>query len=49
MVTYNSKSGLRATVAIDQPNLVEYEKHAFLAEILPPSVRDMLFTQSRAE
>jgi cytosine/adenosine deaminase-related metal-dependent hydrolase len=32
-------SGLRATVAIDQPNLVEYDKHAFLAEILPPDVR----------
>ena len=32
-------AGMRATVAIDQPNLVEYEKHAFLAEILPPAVR----------
>jgi cytosine/adenosine deaminase-related metal-dependent hydrolase len=31
--------GLRATVAIDQPNLVEYDKHAFFAENLPPSLR----------
>jgi 5-methylthioadenosine/S-adenosylhomocysteine deaminase len=32
-------SGLRATVAIDQPNVVEYEKHAFFADRLPPDVR----------
>jgi 5-methylthioadenosine/S-adenosylhomocysteine deaminase len=27
--------GIRATVAIDQPNVVEYEKYPFLAELLP--------------
>jgi 5-methylthioadenosine/S-adenosylhomocysteine deaminase len=32
-------SGMRATVAIDQPNLVEYEKHAFFAAQLSPSLR----------
>ena len=31
--------GIRATVAIDQPNVVEYEKHAFFAERLPSDVR----------
>ena len=29
-------AGIRATVAIDQPNVVEYEKLPFLAELLPP-------------
>jgi 5-methylthioadenosine/S-adenosylhomocysteine deaminase len=28
--------GIRATVAIDQPNVVEYEKLPFLADLLPP-------------
>ncbi len=28
-------SGIRATVALDQPNVVEYEKFPFLREILP--------------
>ena len=28
-------AGMRATVAIDQPNLVEYEKFPYLADILP--------------
>jgi cytosine/adenosine deaminase-related metal-dependent hydrolase len=28
--------GIRATVAIDQPNVVEYEKLPYLAELLPP-------------
>jgi 5-methylthioadenosine/S-adenosylhomocysteine deaminase len=28
-------SGIRARVAIDQPNLVEYEKYPFLTDILP--------------
>ena len=27
--------GMRATVAIDQPNLIEYEKYPYLEEILP--------------
>ena len=28
-------AGIRATVAIDQPNIVEYEKYPYLAELLP--------------
>jgi 5-methylthioadenosine/S-adenosylhomocysteine deaminase len=32
-------AGMRATVAIDQPNVVEYEKYPFLAELLPPQER----------
>jgi cytosine/adenosine deaminase-related metal-dependent hydrolase len=28
-------AGIRATVAIDQPNIVEYEKFPYLAELLP--------------
>jgi 5-methylthioadenosine/S-adenosylhomocysteine deaminase len=32
-------SGLRATVAINHQNLVEYEKHPFLADILPADIR----------
>ena len=32
-------SGIRATVTIDQPNVVEYEKHAFFAGRLPADVR----------
>jgi len=32
-------SGIRATVTIDQPNVVEYEKHAFFADRLPPDMR----------
>jgi cytosine/adenosine deaminase-related metal-dependent hydrolase len=32
-------AGIRATVAIDQPNVVEYEKHAFFADRLPPRLR----------
>lgn len=31
--------GIRATVAIDQPNVVEYEKYPFLAELLSPAQR----------
>ncbi|PLK48101.1 amidohydrolase family protein [Uliginosibacterium sp. TH139] len=31
--------GIRATVAIDQPNVVEYEKYPFLAELLTPAHR----------
>jgi cytosine/adenosine deaminase-related metal-dependent hydrolase len=32
-------SGMRATVAIDQPNVVEYEKYPFLADLLPAELR----------
>jgi cytosine/adenosine deaminase-related metal-dependent hydrolase len=31
--------GIRATVAIDQPNVVEYEKYPYLAELLPQAER----------
>jgi len=30
--------GIRATVAIDQPNIVEYDKYPFLRELLPTDV-----------
>jgi cytosine/adenosine deaminase-related metal-dependent hydrolase len=32
-------SGLRATVTLDQPNIVEYEKYPFLADILPADIK----------
>jgi 5-methylthioadenosine/S-adenosylhomocysteine deaminase len=32
-------AGIRATVAIDQPNIVEYEKYPYLAELLPAEDR----------
>jgi cytosine/adenosine deaminase-related metal-dependent hydrolase len=32
-------AGIRATVAIDQPNVVEYEKYPFLADLLPDAER----------
>ena len=32
-------AGIRATVAIDQPNVVEYEKYPFLADLLPEEER----------
>jgi cytosine/adenosine deaminase-related metal-dependent hydrolase len=44
--------GLRATVAIDQPNVVEYEKYPFLAELLSAGQRaamDAAPRQSSAE
>lgn len=31
--------GIRATVAIDQPNVVEYDKYPYLAELLPAAER----------
>jgi 5-methylthioadenosine/S-adenosylhomocysteine deaminase len=34
-------AGIRATVAIDQPNVVEYEKSPFLADLLPEERRAM--------
>lgn len=37
-----SDSGIRATVALDQPNIVEYEKYPFLRDLLPESkLREM--------
>src|SRR5262245_699148 len=45
-------AGIRATVAIDQPNVVEYEKYPFLADLLPDSERramDRAPRQSAAE
>ncbi len=32
-------AGIRATVAIDQPNVVEYDKYPFLVELLTPEQR----------
>jgi 5-methylthioadenosine/S-adenosylhomocysteine deaminase len=32
-------SGMRATMALDQPNIVEYDKQPFLAELIPPAIR----------
>lgn len=32
-------AGIRATVAIDQPNVVEYEKFPYLGELLPTELR----------
>ena len=34
-----SDAGMRATVAIDQPNIVEYEKYPFLKDLLPAAER----------
>ncbi len=31
--------GIRARLAIDQPNIIEYEKFPFLADLLPPEVK----------
>ncbi len=32
-------SGMRATMALDQPNIVEYDKQPFLADLIPPTIR----------
>jgi 5-methylthioadenosine/S-adenosylhomocysteine deaminase len=32
-------SGIRATATLDQPNVIEYEKYPFLAELLPEEIR----------
>lgn len=45
-------AGIRATVAIDQPNVVEYEKLPYLRELLPPAelaAMDAAPRQSAAE
>jgi cytosine/adenosine deaminase-related metal-dependent hydrolase len=34
-----SDSGIRATVTLDQPNIVEYEKYPFLAQLLPEEIK----------
>ncbi|MDB5848393.1 MAG: hypothetical protein JWP29_2145 [Rhodoferax sp.] len=36
MLQAYADAGIRATVAIDQPNIVEYDKYPFLRELLPP-------------
>jgi 5-methylthioadenosine/S-adenosylhomocysteine deaminase len=35
----HADSGMRAVAAIDQPNVIEYEKYPFLREILPENIR----------
>lgn len=35
-------AGIRATVAIDQPNVVEYDKYPYLAELLPAHERQAM-------
>jgi cytosine/adenosine deaminase-related metal-dependent hydrolase len=35
-------SGMRATVAIDQPNIVEYDKYPYLADLIPADVRQAM-------
>jgi len=45
-------AGIRATVAIDQPNIVEYDKLPFLRDLLPDAMRramDLAPRQSSAE
>ena len=39
VMTAYRDSGMRATLALDQPNVVEYEKQPFLAELIPPEIR----------
>jgi 5-methylthioadenosine/S-adenosylhomocysteine deaminase len=34
-----AESGMRATVGLDQPIVVEYEKYPFLADLLPPALK----------
>jgi cytosine/adenosine deaminase-related metal-dependent hydrolase len=40
-------TGMRATVALDQPLLVEYEKYPFLADLLPADVKAQMETAPR--
>ncbi|MBB2494707.1 amidohydrolase family protein [Aquipseudomonas ullengensis] len=35
-------AGIRATVAIDQPNVVEYDKYPFLHDLLPEPLREQM-------
>jgi 5-methylthioadenosine/S-adenosylhomocysteine deaminase len=39
VMTAYADAGMRATVAIDQPNIVEYDKLPFLAELLPEDIK----------
>ena len=39
--------GIRATVAIDQPNVVEYDKYPFMLELLSPAQRVAMETAPR--
>lgn len=40
-------AGIRATVAIDQPNVVEYDKYPFMAELMSPAQRTAMNTAPR--
>jgi len=42
-------AGIRATVAIDQPNVVEYDKYPFLAELLSPAQRSAMEAAPRQD
>ena len=39
MMAAYAECGLRATVTINHPNVVEHAKYPFLAELLPPAIR----------
>jgi cytosine/adenosine deaminase-related metal-dependent hydrolase len=39
--------GIRAAVALDQPNVVEYDKYPFLEDILPSPIRDRMQSAPR--
>jgi 5-methylthioadenosine/S-adenosylhomocysteine deaminase len=41
--------GIRARVAIDQPNVVEYEKFPFLADILPEEIKQAMRAAPRQD
>lgn len=40
-------SGMRATVAIDQPNVVEYDKYPYLFDLLTPTLRGQMDSAPR--
>lgn len=42
-----SEIGIRARVAIDQPNIVEYDKYPFLKDLLTPALRSQLESSPR--
>jgi len=42
-----AESGMRATLALDQPIVVEYEKYPFLADLLPDDIRQSMDTAPR--
>lgn len=39
--------GMRATIAIDQPNKIEYEKYPYLKDILPKSIKESMKMSQR--